>query len=678
MTFFIYFNYDIFETLNHHHIIMIKKILIANRGEIAVRVIRSAQKMGIKTVAVYSDADKNSLHVKMADEKVHIGASPATESYLQQQKIIDAALQTGADAIHPGYGFLSENMDFARQCEENNIIFIGPSTHAIATMGDKITARNTMMAAGVSVVPGYQGAQTDDETLLKEANKIGYPVMVKATAGGGGKGMRLVHKEEDLIPAVNAARSEAQASFGNGTVYLEKYITSPHHIEIQILADNYGNVIHLNERECSVQRRHQKVVEETPSPLITDEVRQKMGEQAKQAAQAVNYSGAGTVEFLVDDDLNYYFLEMNTRLQVEHPITEMTTGVDLVEEQIRIASGERLRYIQEEIGQNGHAIECRIYAEDPENDFMPASGKIVYLQEPKGEGVRIDGFIDGESEISIYYDPMIAKLIVWDENRPKAIEKMKRALKDYKIVGVKQNIAYLHKILEHPAFVEGKYDTRFVGLYQDDLQLDTHKELDFVAAAIYYKYHQLLEYNMQKVFPDYHLIDQELNIEIAGNSYEVKVVERQLHKLKMQINDRIHYYDIRQENDVLYHLTNEQEEYDMLIFQTGTDDFIVNYELDNYEVKVTHKAGRYAQIRNRGKDADAGNIISTPIPGKVVKIPVSEGDVVEDDTTVIVVEAMKMQSEYKTAGKKRVKEIRVNEGDAIEGDQVLIVLEDVE
>jgi len=657
---------------------MIKKILIANRGEIAVRVIRSAHKMGIKTVAIYSDADKNSLHVKMADEKVYIGASPATESYLQQQKIIDAALRTGADAIHPGYGFLSENMDFARLCQKNNIIFIGPSPEAIATMGDKITARNTMMEAGVSVVPGYQGSETDDETLLTEADKIGYPIMVKATAGGGGKGMRLVHQKEDLIPAVNAARSEAQASFGNGTIYLEKYITSPHHIEIQILADNYGNVIHLNERECSVQRRHQKVVEETPSPLITGKIRQKMGEQAKQAALAVNYSGAGTVEFLVDDNLNYYFLEMNTRLQVEHPITEMTTGVDLVEEQIRIASGERLRYIQEEIGQNGHAIECRIYAEDPENDFMPASGKIIYLQEPQGDGIRIDSFIEKGTDISIYYDPMIAKLIVWAENRHEAIEKMKRALKDYKIIGLKQNIAYLYKILEHPAFIEGKYDTRFVEMYQDDLQLDTNKELDLVAGAIYYKYHQLLEYNMQKVFPHYQLIDQELQIEIAGNTYEVKVVERQLHKLKMQINDRIHYYDIRQENDYLYKLTNENDACELLIFQTGNGKFIVNYEVDNYEVEVTNKAGQYAQIRNRGKDADAGNIISTPIPGKVVKIPVSVGDVVEDDTTVIVVEAMKMQSEYKTTGKKRVKEIRVNEGDAIEGDQVLIVLEDID
>ncbi len=657
---------------------MIKKVLIANRGEIAVRIIRSAKEMGIQTVAVYAEPDKNALHVQMADEKVFIGNAPANESYLVPEKIIDAAKQTNADSIHPGYGFLSENAEFSELCKKENIIFIGPSAHAIATMGDKITARETMIRAGVSVVPGYQGEAKDDNTLLVEAQKIGYPIMVKATAGGGGKGMRLVHDKTDLINAVNAAKSEAKAAFGNDTIYLEKYITSPHHIEFQILADKHGNVIHLNERECSVQRRHQKIIEETPSPLMTPEVRKKMGEQAKQAARAVNYSGAGTIEFLMDDNLNYYFLEMNTRLQVEHPITEMTTGVDLVQEQFKIAAGEKLQYKQENIPQNGHAVECRIYAEDPENNFMPSSGKVHYISEPKGDGIRIDGYMYSGAEIPIYYDPMISKLITWEKNRDKAIEKMKFALENYKILGVKHNIPFLHKVLSHNKFIQGKYDTRFIGLYADDLKSAPSKNLDFVAFVSYLRYHQLLENNMQTFNPAYKLIPQQLKLVIDKNEYEIKIIEEYQNSYKIKVNENSYFVKKEQLGDNAFLLKENGNQHKMILAVAKTKEYIINYGIHNFEVKIIDTQSKYALNRNQGKAGDNSNLISTPIPGKIVKIPVSKGEKVSDGTTVIIVEAMKMQSEYKASGNKIVKEIKVKEGDAIEGNEILVVLEDLE
>jgi len=656
---------------------MISKVLIANRGEIAVRIIRSARKMGIKTVAVYSNADKNALHVQLADESVFIGKSPANESYLVAEKIIDVALQTGANAIHPGYGFLSENAAFSDLCKKNNIIFIGPSAHAIATMGDKITARETMLKAGVSIVPGYQGEAKDDKTLIREAKKIGYPIMVKATAGGGGKGMRLVHSEDKLIDAVNAARSESKAAFGNATIYLEKFISSPHHIEFQILADTHGNVIHLNERECSVQRRHQKIIEETPSPLMTAEVRHKMGEQAKQAAKAVNYVGAGTIEFLVDDDLNYYFLEMNTRLQVEHPITEMTTGIDLVEQQFKLANGEKLTIKQADVPQNGHAIECRIYAEDPDNNFMPGSGKIVYMQEPKGKNIRIDGYIYQGSEIPIYYDPMIAKLIVWDTNRAKAIEKMKYALENYKILGVKHNISFLHKVLQHKQFLKGQYDTRFINMYNEDLKQTYSVNYDLMAFAAYLKYHHLLQDNMKGYFPFYQLLPQELQIEICNNKYEVQIIETYSDSYKIRVNSNQYFVKKEQLDNNTFRLTENENNYEMILAVVAPKKFIINCFTQNFEVEIFDKQRLYALNRKQGKTSDNTNVITTPIPGKVVKIPVKVGEKVSDETTVIVVEAMKMQSEYKVNGNKIIKDIKVKEGENIDGNQVLIVLEDI-
>lgn len=449
---------------------MIKKVLVANRGEIALRVMRSCREMGIETIAVYSEADRKAMHVRYADEAYFIGPSPSSESYLRIDKIIDVAVKSGADAIHPGYGFLSENAHFAKECEQAGIIFIGPSPYAIETMGDKITARKTMIAAGVPVVPGTTEPIHDIKTAIETIKEIGLPVMIKASAGGGGKGMRLVKKESEIISSVSAARSEAKSAFGDDAVYIEKYIESPHHIEFQVLGDKHGNTVHLFERECSVQRRHQKVVEETPSPIMTPEVRMKMGADAVAAAQAVDYAGAGTIEFIVDDNLNYYFLEMNTRLQVEHPITERVVGVDLVREQINIANGMELSFKQQDLRQNGHAIEVRIYAEDADNNFMPSPGMIKHITEPLGLGVRHDGYVYVGYEIPMYYDPMISKLIVWGANRKEAIARLRRALYAYKITGVKTSIPYLSRIIEVPAFIEGKYNTHFIEENQKYLQ----------------------------------------------------------------------------------------------------------------------------------------------------------------------------------------------------------------
>lgn len=454
---------------------MIKKILVANRGEIAIRIMRSCREMGISTVAVYSDADRTSMHVRYADEAYFIGPSPSSESYLKMDKILEVAKKSGVDAIHPGYGFLSENAEFAKQCGKKGIIFIGPSPHAIATMGDKITARQTMINAGVPVVPGTKQKITTDAEAKKVMEEIGLPIMVKASAGGGGKGMRLVHSAGDLLNAVKAAKSEARSAFGDDSVYIEKYIESPHHIEFQILGDKHGNIIHLFERECSIQRRHQKVVEETPSPILTPELRERMGKSAVEAARSVNYEGTGTVEFLVDANLNYYFLEMNTRLQVEHPITERVVGVDLVKEQIRVANGEPLAYKQEYLRQLGHAIECRIYAEDPDNNFMPSPGLIRHISEPTGLGVRTDGYVYKGYEIPIYYDPMISKLIVWGRTRAGAIDRMKRALSEYKISGVKTSIRFLQNIMSNQDFVDGKYDTHFIEKNMDGLMAERTK-----------------------------------------------------------------------------------------------------------------------------------------------------------------------------------------------------------
>src|SRR5512144_90930 len=444
---------------------MFKKVLIANRGEIAVRIIRACRELGIDTVAVYSEADRRALHVRYADEAYLLGPAPSRESYLRADKIIDIARKCEADAVHPGYGFLAEREDFAQACLDAGIAFIGPKPSSIAAMGDKAEARATVIKAGVPVVPGTEdvGNMTDEE-LLAKAPSIGFPLLIKATAGGGGKGMREVESLEEMPTLLQSARREAESAFGDGNVYLEKLIEGARHIEFQILADSHGNVIHLGERECSLQRRHQKLLEESPSPFIGDDedMRQRMGSVAVRSAQSVGYVNAGTIEFLVDKDKNFYFLEMNTRLQVEHPVTEMVTGVDIVKEQIRIARGRRLRYTQDDIKLHGWAIECRINAEDPYNNFMPSTGRITHSLLPTGPGVRVDTGVYPGFEITPFYDPMIAKLIVWGETRAQAILRMRRALEEYRIVGVRTNIPFHQTLMDSHRFMGGQFDTRFV------------------------------------------------------------------------------------------------------------------------------------------------------------------------------------------------------------------------
>ncbi len=442
---------------------MFKKILIANRGEIACRVIRSCREMRIETVAVYSDADANSLHVRMADEAYRLGPAPSNESYLRVEKILEIAKRCGADAIHPGYGFLSENADFVRQVEQAGITFIGPPPEAMESMGGKISARKIAIAAGVPVVPGTTEPLVSHEEAAEIAASFGYPVMLKASAGGGGKGMRFVDSELELKSALAAARSEASAAFGDDAVYIEKVVSRPRHIEIQIFSDTHGNHVHLGERECSIQRRHQKVIEESPSPINSPELRASMGECAVMVARTVNYVGAGTVEFLVSDvDRSFYFLEMNTRLQVEHPVTELVTGIDLVREQIRVAAGERLSFGQDDIQLSGHAIECRIYAEDPTNNFLPSPGKITRLRVPNGPGVRDDGGVYEGAEVSIHYDPMISKFAVHGRDREEAIQRMRRALREYEVDGIKTTLGFFREVMEDEEFVSGRIDTSFI------------------------------------------------------------------------------------------------------------------------------------------------------------------------------------------------------------------------
>ena len=438
------------------------KILIANRGEIALRILHSCEEMGIRTVAVHSTIDCHALHVQLADESVCIGPPASSKSYLNIPNIIAAALTRNATAIHPGYGFLSENARFAEICADHQLSFIGPSPEAIRAMGDKSTAKKTMQIAGVPTIPGSPGLVADEQTARKIARRIGYPVIIKATAGGGGRGMRLVESEVDLSRMFQAAQGEAEAAFGNAGVYLEKFVDSPRHIEFQILADSYGNVIHLGERDCSIQRRHQKLLEEAPSPFLNPELRQKMGLAAVLAAKSINYVGVGTVEFLVDKSGNFYFMEMNTRIQVEHPVTEMITGLDLIAEQIRIAQGEKLNLTQAQVQLQGHAIECRINAEDPDNNFRPHPGKISAYLPPGGPGVRMDSHVYTDYEISPYYDSLIGKLIVWGPNREAAIKRMQRALRECAITGVPTTIGFHQRILQNPAFLAGDVDTHFV------------------------------------------------------------------------------------------------------------------------------------------------------------------------------------------------------------------------
>lgn len=461
-----------------------KKILIANRGEIALRIIRTARKMGIATVAVYSEADRQALHVRQADEAICIGPAPSIQSYLNKDRIIEAAIKTGADAIHPGYGFLSENASFAEAVEKAGITFIGPSPYSIRLMGSKLAAKDAVKDFGIPMVPGLDKAISDVKKAREVASEVGFPILIKASAGGGGKGMRVVESEAEFEEQMERAVSEAQSAFGDGSVFIEKYITKPRHIEIQVLADTFGNTVHLFERECSIQRRHQKVVEEAPSSVLTPAIRAAMGEAAVNVAKACNYIGAGTVEFLIDEDLKFYFLEMNTRLQVEHPVTELITGLDLVEQQIRVARGEKLSFAQDDLRIEGHAVELRVYAEDPFHQFLPSIGKILAYERPTGPGVRLDDGYEAGMEIPIYYDPMIAKLITFGRTRDEAINRMQKAIEDYKIEGVATTLPFGKFAMEHPAFRSGDFDTGFIKNYFTPEALEAQRKEEGEIAAL--------------------------------------------------------------------------------------------------------------------------------------------------------------------------------------------------
>lgn len=464
---------------------MFKKILVANRGEIAVRVLRACREMDITSATVYSDVDQGALHTRYADEVYHIGRAPATESYLRIDRIIEVAKRAKVEAIHPGYGFLAENTDFAEACEASGIVFIGPTSKAIRLLGDKIISKKTMSDVGIPVIPGSGGAVADESEAQIMARKIGFPVLIKAAGGGGGKGMRVVREMSELTSALKQAISEAQSAFGNPTVFIEKFLEAPRHIEFQILADNYGHVIHLFERECSVQRRHQKLIEESPSVIMDPDLRAKMGQAAVQAVKTSKYTNAGTVEFMVDKNRNFYFLEMNTRLQVEHPVTELITGIDIVKEQFKIAAGQRLSMKQEEINMNGAAIECRISAEDPQNNFVPSTGRIVEIVEPGGPGIRLDSGVYEGFEVPIYYDPLIAKLLVWAPSREEAISRAKRALKEYTIRGIKTSIPFHILVMNTPEFVKGEYDTTFIDKVLGKVEYKKHyHEVAAISSAI--------------------------------------------------------------------------------------------------------------------------------------------------------------------------------------------------
>ncbi|WP_323787653.1 acetyl-CoA carboxylase biotin carboxylase subunit [Psychroserpens sp.] len=467
-----------------------KKILVANRGEIAIRVMRTAKKMGIKTVAVFSEADRNAPHVKYADEAVCIGPAPSNQSYLKGETIIDVAKSLDVDGIHPGYGFLSENADFAKLCEANNVIFIGPRSKAIKMMGDKLAAKDAVKDYNIPMVPGVDHAITDPKEAIQIAKDIGFPILIKAAAGGGGKGMRVVEKEKDVEEQMKRAISEATSAFGDGSVFVEKYVSSPRHIEIQVMADSHGNILHFFERECSVQRRHQKVVEEAPSVILTPELREKMGQAAINVARSCDYLGAGTVEFLMDADLNFYFLEMNTRLQVEHPVSEWISGVDLVELQIKVARGEALDIKQEDLKINGHALELRVYAEDPMNDFLPSVGNLEVYQLPVGENIRVDNGFEEGMDIPIYYDPMLSKLITYGKTRSEAIQLMIKAIDNYHIKGVQTTLPFGRFVCEHEAFKSGNFDTHFVKNYYSPSLLEEqhHKEAEIAGKIALKRY----------------------------------------------------------------------------------------------------------------------------------------------------------------------------------------------
>ncbi|PHP67280.1 acetyl/propionyl-CoA carboxylase subunit alpha [Zhengella mangrovi] len=667
---------------------MFKKILIANRGEIACRVIKSAKKMGIATVAVYSDADRDAEHVKMADEAVHIGPPPAAQSYLLADRIIAACRQTGAEAVHPGYGFLSERASFCEALEREGIVFIGPKVKAIEAMGDKITSKKIAAEAGVNTVPGYMGLIDDADHAVKIAGEIGYPVMIKASAGGGGKGMRIAWNDAEAREGFDRSKSEAASSFGDDRIFIEKFVVEPRHIEIQVLADAHGNCIYLNERECSVQRRNQKVVEEAPSPFLDEATRKAMGEQSVALAEAVDYQSAGTVEFIVDKDRNFYFLEMNTRLQVEHPVTELITGVDLVEQMIRIAAGEKLDLRQADIGINGWAIESRLYAEDPYRNFLPSIGRLTRYRPPE-EGrhgdhvVRNDTGVTEGSEISMFYDPMIAKLCTWAPTREKAVDAMADALDRFEVEGIGHNLPFCAALMQHPRWREGRLSTAFIAEeYPDGFENaapdpQTAGRFAIVAAVL-------------------QRIADERRAGISGARFNQSNEDMRTRRVAV-LAGADYPLSITQEGDA-FTVTPEGGKAVTVTTRWRPGDRLADLEIggERHAVKVERAPGGF-RLRQRGLDSrvmvlnpraaelnrlmpekaapDTSNLLLCPMPGLIVSIAVEEGQEVQEGQTLAIVEAMKMENVLRAEKRAVVKKIPVKAGDSLAVDEVIMEFE---
>ena len=661
---------------------MFNKILIANRGEIACRVMKTARRMGIATVAVHSDADARALHVRMADEAVRIGEAPSVDSYLRVERILEAIKNTGADAVHPGYGFLSENAGFSKALADEGVAFIGPGEGAITSMGDKITSKRIAAEAGVNTIPGHEGVVDGPEHAVKVARVIGYPVMLKASAGGGGKGMRIVRDDRECRDGFHSAASEARSSFGDDRMLAEKFIEQPRHIEIQLIADRHGNAVYLNERECSIQRRHQKVIEEAPSPFLDAATRQAMGEQAVLLAKAVDYSSAGTVEFVVDANRNFYFLEMNTRLQVEHPITEMITGLDLVELMIRVAAGEKLPLAQEDVPLNGWAVEARVYAEDPLRNFLPSIGRLVRYRPPgESDHVRVDtGIVEG-SEVSVYYDPMIAKLCTWGEDRPQAIERMNDALDAYLIRGVSHNLSFLNAVIAHPRFREGRLTTGFIaeefpdGFRASDVPQADPMTVIAVAAMAHCK----------RTARAGEISGQTRRFEYRVGKTWVVIADGERHAV--EVTATVEGFDVRCNGD-LYRIESAWQ----------LDEPIVEANINGRAVRVQiEREGAGYRLFHRGTEVDAlvlsragaalaehmlekappdlGRFLLSPMPGLLVRLSVEEGQEAKAGEELAVVEAMKMENSLRATDDVRVVKVLAKVGESLEVDQPILEFE---
>ena len=653
----------------------IHKVLIAGRGEIAVRVMRTLKKLSINSVAIYADNDADALHRRMADEARPLGNGQLKDTYLNIQKIIDAALDTGADAIHPGYGFLSESPELAEACANNNIIFIGPDADTMRLMGNKIAAREFAKANGIPVTTGVTGTM---DNIMKQADKLPYPVLIKAAAGGGGKGMHIVRSKDDLRDELEKASREAQKYFGDGEVYVEKYVENPRHIEVQVLADHYGNVIHLYERECSVQRRYQKIIEESPSPTLTPEKRQAICETAVNLCKAVGYKNAGTVEFLVDKDLNFYFLEMNTRIQVEHPVTEQRTGIDIVEEQIRIARGKEMGWTQDVIQDKGHAIECRVYAEDAENNFLPAAGEVTLYHEPQMRGVRIDSSIDGPCTISDSYDPMIAKLICFGKTRDEAIEITRRALKEYIVQTEKTNIPYLQSIIDNQDFTNNKIDTSYCGKHQEELvetmrqARQNIKKEDVAALFLFHDFNNRQDTANVWNSIGYWRFQMSLNVTVEGESMKVQINHLSSTDLECVINGKPYSVMLSQNGEVQKVIINGRTE-PVFVSQTPHHDYCVHLRGLDFICRRDDQLNDMKDYSHTDVVGDDMKFFS-PMPGNVMKINVKEGDEVHYGTILCIVEAMKMENNIVAKSDAKVVKINVKEGEKVDTKTVLIEL----